>query len=1536
MVVDKQARRVVKPFNRPRRCKAMAAIIVIGQVFSLPVRANPEGGMVVGGSASITGEGTANVIVTQSSDRTIINWDTFSIAVGERTQFIQPGSHAIAANRVIGVNPSEILGTLQANGQVVLVNRNGILFGKNAIVDAAGLIATTHDFNNDDFMAGGPLRFNQSGLPDAGVINEGTITIRDAGMAAFVAPHVRNSGVIVADLGRVALGSGAGFTLDLYGDGLISFAAGDEIANSLTDAEGNSLNALVENDGEVHAAGGRVLLTASAAREVVNQSVNIAGVVRANSVSEANGVITLAGSGQVKVETGATVEAGQIAVEAGGFTSDGNINARNTDGSGGTITIEADAAGLGGTISATGTTGGSIGIETAGLLSLAERVEAKGTTGAGGSITYNAGRMMESTTGSTDASGATDGGTISVTADSWIATSGSYSASGGSGAGGRIDMTADDVRLLSADLIARGQTQGGLIRVGGAFQGGKVPDTSQDYYDGFVGRWTGAPFLANAEETFVNDGSFIDVSSDGGVGGTAVIWSDQLTTFLGALDATGGVGGGSVEISSAEDLRRADLANIDVGAGGRLLLDPKNIIVGTTSQIFDWAYAGILGVGYTGGRNLDVTALATDDFFGRGVALNAAGDRLAVGAYHDDGSGDASSRSGAVYLFTFTDNSFSGGALAATLGDGYSGGNNVDVSALAATDQFGTTVSLNAAGDRLAVGAENDDGPSNALMDSGAVYLFTFTDTDFSGGSHVATLGDGYSGGNNVDVSALDSDDRFGTGVSLNAAGDRLAVSAQKDDGSGNGTSEAGAVYLFTFTDTSFSGGSLAATIGDGYSGGNNVNVSALEINDSFGIGVSLDSDGDRLAVGANQDDGPSNGTSNAGAVYLFTFTDTSFSGGSLAATIGDGYSGGNNVDVSNLELDDAFGYGVSLNAAGNQLAVGAIDDDGLGNGVSNAGAVYLFTFTDTSFSGGSLAATIGDGYTGGDNVDVSNLEAGDGLGRSVSLNAAGDRLAASALLDDGSGNGTSGAGAVYLFTGTDLLSTGASYASSSTDSVQIGATDIANLLDDGTAVTLQASNDITVLEAITVTGSPGSIGALTLEAGRSILINADITTTAGGVSGAVSLFANDTLANGVIDGQRDAGDAEITMATGTHINAGTAAVSIELRDGAGKTNTASGDITLDDITGGTISAVNNGSTAGSGIVLNSGAVLTASATIGTSIELAGDGFTNNAGASALVTSGSGRFLVWSADPSADNRGGIVHDFKQYNATQGVTSVAGGAAEDGFLYTIAPTITPSLTGTISRTYDATTTATLASGNYANTGAIDGDTVTLNDPTSGTYDTKNVGTGKTVSVSGIAVDSATNGAVTVFGYQMASTTANAAIGDITPVSLTAGLTGSVTKVFDGNTTATLASGNYTLAGVLSGDTVTLNNPTAGTYDNANVGTGKTVSVTGLAIAGTDAVNYALASNMIAGAVGEITVAGGSIPSNLTSTSIVNDELLRVPSFVACGFGGASAEQCSGGSTEYWMTKSTVEGEENHTIINTNVNLENGTYYVGSEL
>ena len=258
--------------------------------------AGPEGASVVGGAATISGQGGPAVIVNQSTSSAVINWNTFNIRANESVRFNQPNSSSVALNRVVGgLGPSEIMGSLTANGRVFIINRDGILFGPGSVVNTAGFLATTNDIKNADFMAG-RYNFNIPGRPDASIVNQGRITATSGGFAALVAPGVRNSGTITATLGTVALASGNSFTLDMYGDKLITLAVGDSIANKVIDvATGRPLKSLVSNtkSGTLSANGGRVELTAAAARAVVDSVINTKGVIRANSIGRHNGMIVL-------------------------------------------------------------------------------------------------------------------------------------------------------------------------------------------------------------------------------------------------------------------------------------------------------------------------------------------------------------------------------------------------------------------------------------------------------------------------------------------------------------------------------------------------------------------------------------------------------------------------------------------------------------------------------------------------------------------------------------------------------------------------------------------------------------------------------------------------------------------------------------------------------------------------------------------------------------------------------------------------------------------------------------------------------------------------------------------------------------------------------------------------------------------------------------------------------------------------------------------------------------------------------------------
>jgi len=266
----------------------------------LPATALPTGAQLAAGQASVAQTG-ARMDITQSSDRAILNWQSFNIGQSAHVNFIQPSAAAVTLNRVVGGDPSQILGRITANGQVFLSNPNGIYFGKNAQIDVASLVATTHNIRDQDFMAG-RYDFTIPGKPGASVINEGDIRISDTGIAAFVAPSVANRGVIAAKLSKIQLAAANGFTLDFHGDDLLTFLVDDKVAQTALDQNGQPLASFVESSGRIEAQGGTVWLTAKAAEGAVHSAINHSGVIEATTVETHQGQIILhAGTASLQV-----------------------------------------------------------------------------------------------------------------------------------------------------------------------------------------------------------------------------------------------------------------------------------------------------------------------------------------------------------------------------------------------------------------------------------------------------------------------------------------------------------------------------------------------------------------------------------------------------------------------------------------------------------------------------------------------------------------------------------------------------------------------------------------------------------------------------------------------------------------------------------------------------------------------------------------------------------------------------------------------------------------------------------------------------------------------------------------------------------------------------------------------------------------------------------------------------------------------------------------------------------------------------------
>jgi filamentous hemagglutinin family protein len=284
---------------------ALACLIAPGLALAeLPTGFNPVSGSVTQNLAT-----PGAMTLQQNSERAIVNWNSFSIGGQNRVDISQPGVSSMLLNRVTGGLPSEIAGSLTANGRVFLVNPSGVVFGAGSRVSTGGLVASTLDISNDDFNAG-RLNFSRADGNQAAVINRGNLQAGPGGTIALLGAVVRNEGSIKADGGTAALVSARQLSLDFQGDGLTTFRI---------DPNNPASHALVQNatTGVVQADGGRIAILAdagSAAQLVVNQQ----GVLRARSLVQREGEIILGVGSDDRAEIGGVLDAsGDVGLRGG-------------------------------------------------------------------------------------------------------------------------------------------------------------------------------------------------------------------------------------------------------------------------------------------------------------------------------------------------------------------------------------------------------------------------------------------------------------------------------------------------------------------------------------------------------------------------------------------------------------------------------------------------------------------------------------------------------------------------------------------------------------------------------------------------------------------------------------------------------------------------------------------------------------------------------------------------------------------------------------------------------------------------------------------------------------------------------------------------------------------------------------------------------------------------------------------------------------------------------------------------------------------
>ncbi|MCF6212356.1 MAG: filamentous hemagglutinin N-terminal domain-containing protein, partial [Gammaproteobacteria bacterium] len=569
--------------------------------------AGPDGGQVVGGSGSIVHTGNTTTI-NQSTQNMAIDWQSYDVNANERVQYLQPNASSISLNRILSQSGSTIAGRIDANGQVILVNPNGVFFTPTAIVNVGGIIASGLNIQPNDFMNGRYI-FNEVLGTEGAVINSGMINASLGGNVALIGKQVENDGLIVANLGSVTLAAGKQAVLTFDQGGLLGVRVSQE-----TLQEELGVDPAVINSGEIQAEGGRVLLSASTSRDVFSQAVNTGDLEQATSVVvHEDGSFSLGGGADVintgSIDTSTTAndqDAGRIVLIGENVTSSGELRADAANGNGGEIELHAQDTTL--------LTGGSL---------TSARSEREGRGGTVKVLGDNVGLFDQSVV---NASGANGGGRIFIGGDQegnnplipnaefiyLSEDSQVFTDALDNGNGGRLITFATDTARIYGDLFARGGINGGdggFIETSGliGFQIAGAPDASS--YQGEAGTWlidpynitvtnsrnnasVSSPFIPGGEDARIHvidiknalSGTDVIIRTRGeaGVGSKGDItfdrdgdlnYNDTGTTRTLTLDAAGDI---TFEAGSRifdRDSNSQDSLNVELLAGGAVILE---------------------------------------------------------------------------------------------------------------------------------------------------------------------------------------------------------------------------------------------------------------------------------------------------------------------------------------------------------------------------------------------------------------------------------------------------------------------------------------------------------------------------------------------------------------------------------------------------------------------------------------------------------------------------------------------------------------------------------------------------------------------------------------------------------------------------------------------------------------------------------------------------------------------------------------------------------------------------------------------------
>ncbi len=253
---------------------------------SLRSTAAPENGLITSGEGSIIDIPSLTTI-TQNTDQLSIEWDSFNIANGETVNFIQPDSSSIAINQDFSGSPSEIFGSINANGQIMLLNGAGVLIGETGSINVGSFFASDLTPNTTDF-SGNSISLSETNTLVGGIVNLGSIQTFTEGGVYIAGQFISNSGVIQSSNGDIHFAIADDVIVSTSTGGLL----GVEITTPLTTNISNS-GALITNNGSIVAFNGNIYLDVFYSDTLKANAVNNTGIINAVEITQDTGIINL-------------------------------------------------------------------------------------------------------------------------------------------------------------------------------------------------------------------------------------------------------------------------------------------------------------------------------------------------------------------------------------------------------------------------------------------------------------------------------------------------------------------------------------------------------------------------------------------------------------------------------------------------------------------------------------------------------------------------------------------------------------------------------------------------------------------------------------------------------------------------------------------------------------------------------------------------------------------------------------------------------------------------------------------------------------------------------------------------------------------------------------------------------------------------------------------------------------------------------------------------------------------------------------------